>query len=433
MFEKSGVRDKRTSSCAGNNFDSINVYMNNSPTSSAIVSTSGTGSLSGSGHSVMDLGSSTHMVLMLSPRGHGSFREQAVEVLSSVISLLQKQPRSMTVTVQTIFLRDYRDRAECEQILASCYGPELPVTNFVTQPPCSGAALAMEVWAIGGNSLSIERYDANTLAVLFDDIRLVYCAGIEHASSANGAYAQSLAAIKSMYDTLTRADSLPVQIIRTWFFLGGITEPDELGGGKERYREFNRARAKIYRDVRFSHNAYPSSTGIGMEGVGLVASCITLETPRKDVFVMPLENPDQMPAYNYPSEYSIKSPKFSRAMALVTGDCVTTWISGTASIVNLESRHLNDVEKQTLQTIDNIERLISPENFAAHGLNGAGAYLKDFAQIRVYLKRHEDFERCKALCEQRFGRVPAIYTIADICRPELLVEIEGVTFSRYQK
>jgi enamine deaminase RidA (YjgF/YER057c/UK114 family) len=117
-------------------------------------------------------------------------------------------------------------------------------------------------------------------------------------------------------------------------------------------------------------------------------------------------------------------------MALLLGDYVTTWISGTASIVDSESRHLSDIEAQTEQTLDNIERLIAPENFASQGVRGAGATLADLAKIRVYIKRPRDFARCRAVCERRFGSVPAIYAVSDVCRPELLVEIEGVTFSR---
>ena len=168
-----------------------------------------------------------------------------------------------------------------------------------------------------------------------------------------------------------------------------------------------------------------------MSGSGLVASCMALETRREDVLLLPLENPHQTPAYAYDPEHSPQSPKFSRALALVLGDYVTTWVSGTASIVDSESRHLGDPEKQTEQTIDNIERLISADNFTSHGLKGAGASLRDLAKIRVYLKRAEDLAKCRAICERRFGSVPTIYAVADICRPELLVEIEGVAFSRY--
>ena len=117
-------------------------------------------------------------------------------------------------------------------------------------------------------------------------------------------------------------------------------------------------------------------------------------------------------------------------MALVLGDYVTTWVSGTASIVDSETRHPGDAAKQTEQTIDNIERLIAAENFTRHGVKGAGASLHDLAKIRVYLKRPEDLAQCRAVCERRFGAVPAIYAVADICRPELLVEIEGVAFFR---
>ena len=117
-------------------------------------------------------------------------------------------------------------------------------------------------------------------------------------------------------------------------------------------------------------------------------------------------------------------------MALLLGGYLTTWISGTASIVGSESRHSGDIEKQTQQTINNIERLISRDNFAAHGVAGAGAELEDVAKVRVYLKRPEDLAKCHAICTRRFGTTPAIYAVADVCRPELLVEIEGIAFSR---
>jgi len=169
-----------------------------------------------------------------------------------------------------------------------------------------------------------------------------------------------------------------------------------------------------------------------MAGNGLVVGCLSFQSQRSDALLLPLENPRQTPAYAYHPKYSPQSPKFSRAMALVLGHYVTTWVSGTASIVNSESRHLGDAEKQTHQTIDNIERLIAAENFAARGVRGSGATVQDLAKIRVYLKRAEDFAKCKAVCERRVGPVPAIYAVADVCRPELLVEIEGTAFSPYQ-
>ncbi len=384
----------------------------------------------------VDLGDSARVALMITPRGRGAFQEQAQEVLSAMLGVLEKQPQPMVVTVQTVFLREARDQAECERILTTFYGSKLPVTNYVLQPPCCGAALAMEAWAIGGELVRVEHYGPEALAVSYDSVRWVYCGGIRSAGASAGVYPQTMEALERMREALIRAGSSIEHVVRTWFYLGGITEAE---AEMERYQELNRARSDFYSDIHFCgsllernspRGVYPASTGIGMAGAGLVVSCLALETRRKDVSLFPLENPRQTPAYVYHSRYSPRSPKFSRAMALVLGDYVTTWISGTASIVDSESRHAGDAERQTEETIDNIERLIAPDNFTRHGMKGAGASLHDLAKVRVYLKRAQDFEGCKAICERRFGPVPTIYAIADICRPELLVEIEGVAFSR---
>jgi enamine deaminase RidA (YjgF/YER057c/UK114 family) len=387
--------------------------------------------------SFVDLADSTRVAMMLAPQGRGAFCEQALEVLAALQAILERQSKPMAVTVQTVFLRDERDKAECERLLTTHFGPRLPVTNFVSQAPCCGAALALEAWAIGGDDVRVEHFGPQALAVSYDSVRWVYCAGVEPTGPDKGVYAETLGALEQMRSALTRAGAGFEDVVRTWFYLGGITAPE---AQTERYRELNRARADFYRPLSFRgplrepgipHGIYPASTGIGMNGNGLVASCLALQTRRQDAFLVALENPQQTPAFAYHPRYSPQSPKFSRAMALVLGHYITTWISGTASIVNSESRHPGDIEKQTEQTIDNIERLIAPDNFAFHGVRGGGARLHDLAKVRVYLKRAEDFARCKAVCERRFGAVPAIYAVADVCRPELLVEIEGVTFSRH--
>jgi enamine deaminase RidA (YjgF/YER057c/UK114 family) len=374
---------------------------------------------------------------MVTPRSSGKVREQVREVLSFIRTDLDKQPQPMIVTVQTVFLKDARDQAECEKAFAEFYGPRPPTTNFVLQAPCCGAALAVEAWAIGGKAVRVDYFGPQALAVSYDSVRWVYCAGVTPGDAVRGVYPQTMDALTCLQAALADAGSSFQRVVRTWFYLGGITEPET---GAQRYQELNRARTDFYRDIQFncssfaptaSGGVYPASTGIGMSGSGLVASCMALETSRKDVLMLPLENPQQTPAYTYDPEHSPQSPKFSRAVALVLGNYVTTWVSGTASIVDSESRHLGDPEKQTTQTIDNIERLIAANNFEAHGLKGAGARLHDLAKIRVYLKRAEDLAKCRTVCERRFGPVPAIYAVADICRPELLVEIEGVAFSRF--
>lgn len=402
-----------------------------------VISEAGSGLAAGARHSYVNLGDSVRIALMITPQGRGPFREQAREVVLAMRTILDKQLQPMVVTVLTVFLKDAQDQAECERILAELSPLQLPVMNYVLQPPCCGAALAMEVWAIGGKSVRVERFGPHTLTVAYDSVHWVYCAGIKVDGSLPGAYPQTLDALGRLRVALAQGGSSFPRVIRTWFYQGGITAAET---EVQRYQELNRARSDFYRDIHF-HSAspvpnsacglYPASTGIGMAGRGLVLSCMALETQRDDVFLLPLENPRQTPAYAYDARHSAQSPKFSRAVALVLGDYMTTWVSGTASIVDSESCYPGDPGRQTEQTIDNIERLIAADNFTTHGLAGAGACLHDLAKIRVYLKRAEDLAKCQAVCERRFGAVPAIYAVADICRPELLVEIEGVAFSRY--
>jgi enamine deaminase RidA (YjgF/YER057c/UK114 family) len=305
----------------------------------------------------------------------------------------------------------------------------------VLQPPCCGAALALEVWAIGGDQVNVQ-YGAHTVRVDYRDTRWTYCAGVQSRNPTLGAYQQTFDVMTQLEAALRAAGSGFEEVVRTWFYLGEITGPE---GDSQRYKELNRARADFYKKIQFHcspsqpsipQGIYPASTGIGMSGTQLVAGCLALNTKVRDAFFVSLENPQQTPAYAYHPRYSPQSPKFSRAVALVLGNYITTWLSGTASVVHSVSRHSGDIERQTEQTIENIEKLISVENFGFHGVKNAGAELSHLAKIRVYLKRAEDFAACKAICDRRFGPVPAIYAVADVCRPELLVEIEGVAFSR---
>jgi enamine deaminase RidA (YjgF/YER057c/UK114 family) len=391
-------------------------------------------STAGDGYSLIHLGSALRVPLMLVSQSRGPLRDQLQEILSTQQGILARKTLPMTVTSQTIFLRDPADVKECDQILSEFYGARRPATNFVLQAPCCGAALALEAWAIGGANVGIEYITPGTLAVSYDEMRWIYCAGIQSRKGNEGIYRQTTGVLQEMEKELKKAGSGFEHVLRTWFYLGGITEVD---AGVQRYKELNRARTDFYKGIEFHcstlqpnipQGLYPASTGIGMQGEKLVAGCVALQTQRNDAVLLPLENPQQTPAYAYPPHHSPQSPKFSRGVVLALRNYFTTWVSGTASVVHSVSRHPEDIEKQTEQTIENIERLISAENLSFHGISHPGARLTDLAKLRVYLKRPEDYLRCKAICEQRFQSVPVVYAVADVCRPELLVEIEGVAF-----
>lgn len=388
-------------------------------------------------HSLIELEKITRVALMVTPQASGGVVDQAWEAISTIRAIIRQQSVPMTVTSQTVFLRSAEDEEPCKRLFQAYFGERVPATNFIVQPPCGGQALAIEAWAIGGEQVDIQFPQPDVVSVAYDGLRWIHCSGVTPPSSVADAFTQSRKTFDELAARFQAADATFNDVVRLWLYIGGITEPDQ-DRDIERYRELNRARTEFFAEQeaqglltihRGEAAFFPASTGIGMEGRSLAISGLALQTQRDDVRLQPLENPRQTSAFDYAARFSAKSPKFSRAMAVVVGDYVTTWVSGTASIVDSESVHLGDVEKQTEQTIDNIQALISPENFERHGVQGAGAQLNDLAKIRIYLKRLEDYEKCAAVCQRRLGAVPAIYAQADVCRSNLLVEIEGVAFS----
>jgi hypothetical protein len=130
--------------------------------------------------------------------------------------------------------------------------------------------------------------------------------------------------------------------------------------------------------------------------------------------VTPVENPRQVSAYEYPAQYGPK-PAFSRASIL--GD--TLFISGTASIVGHETVHVDDVTGQTRETLANIEALVGEAN----RISGAGRFDMSTLAYKVYVRHATDLPLIQS---QLHTLTQVLYLQADICRQDLLVEIEAV-------
>lgn len=388
-------------------------------------------------HAILELGSLARLAIMAVPAGRGTFWEQAHELFAQVHCILHRQRISLVPTTLMVFLKDSRDEQVCREVIRTHFGDPPPVTTIVVQPPCCGAALGIELWALGGPDVHVERLGPEIMAVESDGIRWIYAGGIRANVPSTDPYRESIATFENLEHALAKAGVGLDHIARTWIYVNQITAAVD---GPQRYQELNRARSDLYSHVHFGARfrppcptgvIYPASTGIGTQGNHIDLACVALDTQRRDVFILPLENPRQTPAYDYQPVYSPQSPKFSRAMAVVQGRFIAFLVSGTASIVDSKTVHVGDPVRQTEQTIDNIERLIAPENLTRLGLPGAGATLRDIAKLRVYLKHPSDYEACREVVERRLPKVPAIYLSADVCRSDLLVEIEAVAFAPY--
>lgn len=230
---------------------------------------------------------------------------------------------------------------------------------------------------------------------------------------------------EKVYDELFKAGySLNYKhLCRIWNYFPNINKSDI--NGIERYKSFCHGRA-----VSFENNCnvietekFPSATGIGSMS-GNVNICFMSSFINQCKYI---ENPRQTPAYNYPVAYGPKSPSFARATYYNYGDKnFNIYIAGTASIIGHETIFVDDVENQCITTLDNIELLISEENLRRYDIK-ENLTLKDLDCIKVYIRKKSDFSVIKRICEKRFSqKASIIYIKADICRSNLLVEIEGV-------
>ena len=402
----------------------------------------------GIGYSAVELADVRHVFAAAVPRRGGTLCQQAHDALQTIAAVIEAEGVRGSIVHQAVFVADVGQIAECRQIIRDFYGSDLPATSYVPQPPCAGKLLSIEALGVGRHphvgtrqagapgEVEIQRVSEQLVIARHNGIAWAHCAQVVPRIDAAGVYAGTLAAFEEMRALLGSVGVRFDQVIRTWLYLGGIVDAE---GPLQRYQELNRARTDFYRDTVFlagclpaaQHGpVYPASTGIGTEGRGIMLSAIALATQRDDILAVPLENPRQTSAYDYAHRYSPASPKFSRAMALSCGTYTTIFISGTASITQSETRHAGDAAAQTEETLDNIAALISEENLCRHGLPGLGTSLESLALARVYIKRQADYLQTKAVCEKRLGELPTIYAVANVCRPDLLVEIEGIAFSR---
>jgi chorismate lyase/3-hydroxybenzoate synthase len=137
-----------------------------------------------------------------------------------------------------------------------------------------------------------------------------------------------------------------------------------------------------------------------------------------------IENPRQTSAFAYPSKFGLRSPLFARATLLANGPGAQLLVSGTASIVGSESLHVGDPLRQLEETARNFEALVETAQQAEGGrLRATTVRLES---LKVYLRNGTDYERLLPNVRRLFpADEKPLMLRADMCRPELLIEIEG--------
>jgi chorismate lyase / 3-hydroxybenzoate synthase len=228
-----------------------------------------------------------------------------------------------------------------------------------------------------------------------------------------------IATMRAYTEIFAALDALAYpQLVRMWNYVPSINDDTVKG---ERYWQFNKARQESFLSrKRPIVDTVPAGSALGTPmGSPLVIYFLASRVPMRVI-----ENPRQVSAYNYPSKYGPKSPIFSRAALLTEPGGDTLLVSGTASIVGHESMHTDDVAAQTREAIANINVLITEAN----RLSRDPRYATDMLAYKVYVRNPQHLPAIAAELRAAVGHRAAVtYLHADVCRRDLLVEIEAAS------
>lgn len=235
---------------------------------------------------------------------------------------------------------------------------------------------------------------------------------LEVEEAAHGGLANATRHAYATLQAWCRAGHGERHVLRMWNYLDAINEGS---GDDERYRQFCSGRAAGM-DGLFAAG-YPAATAIGRRDGRRTLQLYWLAAR---VPGTPLENPRQMSAWRYPRRYGPAAPNFARGMR-AAAQTPQLYISGTAAIVGHASHHADDSQAQLIETLANLDSLLDSARCEPRPRFDARSVFK------VYVRHAADADALRARLREHVGvAAPLLLLQGDVCRAELLVEIDGV-------
>ncbi len=293
---------------------------------------------------------------------------------------------------------------------------QLPLISCLGQPPCAaGRALELQAYVVIPKSADAVRIETIPATPTQPRAKLLEVDGYQHlyvaAFGGLRSEAQSVTDFSEQCDSMFRdagqtmlnQQSTFLHVLRTWCYLVDIDRD---------YDSFNASRNQFFKAESITR--LPASTGIGAGllppgnwcGMDLYA---LLNPQGATIEIMHASTLNEAPEYG---------SSFSRGMKLVLPGKTVLFISGTASVDEAGATvHVGDARKQIERMLLNVRELLTPQ----------GATFADVVQGITYLKCLDDFELFNEILEQHdLTQMPNSIVVADVCRPELLCEIEMI-------
>jgi enamine deaminase RidA (YjgF/YER057c/UK114 family) len=333
-------------------------------------------------------------------------------------------------------LPDYKSLIRTREFMGKsineAFGSSCPAFSVTAHPPESPWKVAVESLSVSAEMPGVQTKYLDSVpyvVISAGNCKEVWGAGLCSDLWPDDTRQSASAAFESIVGILEKEGMSMNSLVRQWNYIGNILQ---IRNGYQNYQTFNEVRNEYYQKYR-TIPGYPAATGIGMMHGGVVLDFLAIHQD-KSLKVRPVENPNQINAYEYDQKVLKGSkekgqplkhaPQFERALMVINKKSTSLLISGTASIIGQKTIGKGDVREQTIVTIENIKKLIDPESISQLAGSDFGSCGR-FSLIRVYVKHSKDFEDVRKICSEHYPGVPAVYIIADICRDDLLVEIEA--------
>lgn len=375
------------------------------------------------------------------PREDGNFSKQWNSCLKQITDLCKEGSQGLIRVNAFVQAENQLDYIEKHKQVASsfeeAFGENCPAFGVIMQEPEDPYLVICEIGLTKPDKAKIEygKFKNRPYSIIrtknYNEYWTIGTYSVSPEENTVDASNHSFQYLKELYDHLGLSFD---NIVRQWNYVGKILKcEDENGKCRQHYQIFNETRHQYYSRYR-KREDFPAATGIGMTYPGVCIDSFAV-SGKKELKIIPISNPHQRESYHYGQKVLVgqpadslpknQAPQFERAKLIALKKATRLIISGTASIIGEKTIGVGDVEKQTRVTIQNIQNLSTRENLLKH-FPEIKLFPETYSYVRVYVKHKEDIAKVKKICSEAFGsETPATYVAANICRNDLLVEIEA--------
>ena len=340
-----------------------------------------------------------HAMLHVEPRSE-TFQEQFRRIRQAEAHLFAAEEMA---EAKPVFKRYFLSDATNQRPLMG--EDDTCTVSYIQQPPLDGSKLALWIYLQRGTEVIPSADSLHSTLVRHNGYEHLWTMGMT--TSEGSSYGQTEQLLVDYEQLLETYDmTLEDNCIRTWFF---VRDVDTQYKGLVVARWENFAQHGLVPETH-----YIASTGIGgnpSDPKALIQlGCYALKgfKPEQQRYLYATSH------LNRTSDYGVT---FERGTLLRFGDRNHAIISGTASINNKgEVMHQGDVVMQTRRMWENVEKL----------LEEAGMTMDNAAQLIVYLRDTADYENVSRIFAEKFPNIPTVFTLAPVCRPTWLIEMECV-------